>query len=138
MPTYEYACDACGHKFEEFQSIKAKPTVVCPVCKKRKVKRLISAGGGFIFKGSGFYITDYRSEGYKAAAKNDASGASAASPTVSGGKSDAGPKTDGGKKEGGGVKTEAPKSEAKPAAAAPAAPSPPSKASSSAAKKSGK
>jgi len=72
MPTYEYACSACGHRFEEFQSIKAKPTVVCPKCKKRKVKRLISAGGGFIFKGSGFYITDYRSDKYKEAAKNDA------------------------------------------------------------------
>ena len=71
MPTYEYECSACGHQFEEFQSIKAKPTVVCPKCKKRKVKRLISAGGGFIFKGSGFYITDYRSDKYKEAAKND-------------------------------------------------------------------
>jgi len=72
MPTYEYACEACGHKFEEFQSIKAKPTTICPVCRKRKVKRLISAGAGFIFKGSGFYITDYRSDSYKDAAKNDA------------------------------------------------------------------
>jgi putative FmdB family regulatory protein len=71
MPTYEYECSACGHRFEEFQSIKAKPTVVCPKCKKRKVKRLISAGAGFIFKGSGFYETDYRSEGYKAEAKAD-------------------------------------------------------------------
>jgi len=71
MPTYEYACDACGHKFEEFQSIKAKPTTVCPKCKKKKVKRLISGGAGFIFKGSGFYETDYRSEAYKAAAKSD-------------------------------------------------------------------
>jgi putative FmdB family regulatory protein len=71
MPTYEYECSACGHRFEEFQSIKAKPTVVCPKCKKRKVKRLISAGGGFIFKGSGFYITDYRSDSYKESAKKD-------------------------------------------------------------------
>lgn len=71
MPTYEYECQACGHKFEEFQSIKAKPTVVCPKCKKRKVKRLVSGGAGFIFKGSGFYETDYRSDAYKAAAKND-------------------------------------------------------------------
>ena len=71
MPTYEYACEACGHKFEEFQSIKAKPTTRCPVCKKKKVKRLISGGAGFLFKGSGFYITDYRSDSYKAAAKSD-------------------------------------------------------------------
>ncbi len=71
MPTYEYACSACGHQFEEFQSIKAKPVVVCPKCKKRKVKRLISSGAGFIFKGSGFYTTDYRSDSYKASAKSD-------------------------------------------------------------------
>jgi putative FmdB family regulatory protein len=77
MPTYEYACQACDHKFEEFQSIMAKPTVVCPKCGKRKVKRLISAGAGFIFKGSGFYITDYRSDAYKSSAKAD--GKSAAS-----------------------------------------------------------
>ena len=74
MPTYEYACDACRHKFEEFQSIKAAPIAVCPACGKKKVKRLISAGAGFIFKGSGFYITDYRSESYKAAAKSEAGG----------------------------------------------------------------
>lgn len=71
MPTYEYACAACGHKFEEFQSITAKPITKCPVCKKKKVQRLISAGAGFIFKGSGFYQTDYRSEAYKTAAKAD-------------------------------------------------------------------
>ena len=71
MPTYEYQCAACGHKFEEFQSMSAKPITVCPACKKRKVKRLISGGSGFIFKGSGFYITDYRSDGYKSDAKKD-------------------------------------------------------------------
>ncbi len=87
MPTYEYACDACGHHFEEFQSIKAKPTTVCPKCKKKKVKRLISGGAGFLFKGSGFYITDYRSDSYKAAAKSDS--APAATPT----KTDASPST---------------------------------------------
>ena len=79
MPTYEYACEACGHRFEEFQSIKAKPLTTCPVCKKKKVKRLISAGAGFIFKGSGFYITDYRSDSYKDAAKKDSSASSPAS-----------------------------------------------------------
>lgn len=71
MPTYEYACQACGHKFEEFQSITAKPIRKCPKCSKLKVQRLISAGAGVIFKGSGFYETDYRSESYKSAAKAD-------------------------------------------------------------------
>ncbi|MCG3180713.1 MAG: hypothetical protein BIFFINMI_03076 [Phycisphaerae bacterium] len=71
MPTYEYKCDACGHEFELFQSIKANPVRKCPRCGKLKVKRLISAGGGLIFKGSGFYITDYRSDGYKQAAGKD-------------------------------------------------------------------
>ena len=73
MPTYEYACSACGHTFEEFQSIKSKPTIVCPKCKKREVKRLISGGAGFLFKGSGFYSTDYRKPGYTEAAKKDSS-----------------------------------------------------------------
>lgn len=59
MPTYEYKCMHCGHKFEEFQSITAKHLEKCPECKK-KVKRLIGSGGGLIFKGSGFYATDYR------------------------------------------------------------------------------
>lgn len=80
MPTYEYACAACGHKFEEFQSIKAEPIKKCPQCKKNKVQRLISAGAGFIFKGSGFYETDYRSEAYKTAAKSDGSSATPATP----------------------------------------------------------
>jgi putative FmdB family regulatory protein len=59
MPTYEYECEACHHHFEEFQSMTEKPLQKCPKCGK-KVKRLISAGAGFIFKGSGFYITDYK------------------------------------------------------------------------------
>lgn len=65
MPTYEYRCHACDHKWDEFQSIKAEPTKKCPKCKKAKAERIISAGGGIIFKGSGFYQTDYRSENYK-------------------------------------------------------------------------
>jgi putative FmdB family regulatory protein len=71
MPTYEYVCDACEHNFEEFQSITSEPIKVCPVCKKKKVRRLISAGAGIIFKGTGFYCTDYRDQGYKTAAKAD-------------------------------------------------------------------
>lgn len=71
MPTYDYECSACGHKFEQFQSITAAPLKKCPECGKSKVKRLIGTGAGIIFKGSGFYITDYRSDSYKAAAKAD-------------------------------------------------------------------
>lgn len=73
MPTYEYECHKCGHQFEAFQSIAAEPLTECPQkgCKGR-VRRLISGGGGLLFKGSGFYITDYRSDSYKKAAKADA------------------------------------------------------------------
>ena len=76
MPTYEYECKACGHGFEVFQSITAKPIKKCPACGKSSSKRLIGAGASIIFKGSGFYQTDYRSEGYKKAAKADADAAS--------------------------------------------------------------
>ena len=71
MPTYEYACTACDHEFEAFHSITADPIRLCPECGEEKVERLISGGAGLIFEGSGFYITDYRSEGYKEAAKKD-------------------------------------------------------------------
>jgi putative FmdB family regulatory protein len=71
VPTYEYECDACGKRFEEFQSITAAPIRKCPMCGKRKVRRLIGAGAGIIFKGSGFYQTDYRSESYKSAAAKE-------------------------------------------------------------------
>ena len=65
MPTYEYLCDNCGHGFEEFQSIKARPLKKCPSCSKPRLNRLLGTGGGIIFKGSGFYQTDYRSESYR-------------------------------------------------------------------------
>jgi putative FmdB family regulatory protein len=78
MPTYEYVCEKCGHQFDFFQSIKDDPLKTCPKEKcamkrwgKGKVTKSISAGAGLIFKGSGFYITDYRSENYKQAAKKD-------------------------------------------------------------------
>ena len=64
MPTYEYKCEECGYLFEEFQSMSADPLEICPKCNGH-VHRLISSGNGFLFKGSGFYITDYRSENYK-------------------------------------------------------------------------
>ena len=94
MPTYEYECEKCGHHFEKFQPITTAPLTVCPenLCARKrwgkgKVTRAISTGGGLIFKGSGFYTTDYRSEAYKAAAKND-TGSTAT--TDSGAKNDAG------------------------------------------------
>lgn len=83
MPTYEYKCEACGHGFERFQPITSAPVKKCPECGKNKVRRLIGTGAGLIFKGSGFYITDYRSEGYKSAEKSDSSAGS----TNSGGES---------------------------------------------------
>ena len=84
MPTYEYECPKCGKTFEVFQSMKDEPLKTCPDKKcKGKVKRLIGTGAGLIFKGSGFYITDYRSEGYKQAAKKDSTTSSSASTSKS-------------------------------------------------------
>ena len=84
MPTYEYVCEKCGHRFDKFQPISAAPLTICPKeqCAQRrwgkgKVKRTIGAGAGLIFKGSGFYATDYRSEKYKEAAKKESSTATA-------------------------------------------------------------
>jgi putative FmdB family regulatory protein len=83
MPTYEYICAKCKHHFDTVQSIAAKALTVCPkdLCPKKpwgkgKVKRAMSGGAGLIFKGSGFYITDYRSDKYKAAASKDTGGSS--------------------------------------------------------------
>jgi putative FmdB family regulatory protein len=110
MPTYEYACKACNYKFEEFQSITAAPIKKCPKCGKLKVQRLISAGAGVIFKGSGFYETDYRSESYKSAAKADSTPAKSESKLET--KSDAPAKTESKPAES----KPAAKSESKPAA----------------------
>jgi putative FmdB family regulatory protein len=71
MPTYDYRCQACDHEFEKFQPITASPIRKCPVCGERKVKRLIGTGAGILFKGSGFYQTDYRSDSYREAAESD-------------------------------------------------------------------
>ena len=65
MPTYEYVCPPCGHEFEKFQSMMDEPVKVCPKCRKRQVKRKIGMGAGVIFKGSGFYETDYKQAGRK-------------------------------------------------------------------------
>ena len=75
MPTYEYECQKCHHRFELFQRITESPKKTCPECKGR-VKRLLGTGAGLLFKGSGFYITDYRKPGYKQAAKKDSAGGS--------------------------------------------------------------
>lgn len=71
MPTYDYICDACKHEFEAFESIMADSQTLCPQCHETKLRRKISGGAAILFKGSGFYQTDYRSESYKTAAKAD-------------------------------------------------------------------
>lgn len=71
MPTYEYHCDACEHNFDEFQSMMDKPLKKCPKCKKQKLRRIFGTGAAILFKGSGFYCTDYRSDSYTAGAKAD-------------------------------------------------------------------
>lgn len=88
MPTYDYACDACGHRFERYQSITDDPLNVCPECGKRKLNRLLGPGGGIIFKGAGFYQTDYRSESYKKAAEAEKSGGKPADKSESAAASD--------------------------------------------------
>jgi putative FmdB family regulatory protein len=79
MPTYDYECDACGHRFELFQSISADPERKCPECKKLKLRRLIGTGAAVVFKGSGFYQTDYRSDSYKKSAAADSGSSSSSS-----------------------------------------------------------
>ncbi len=71
MPTYDYVCDSCDYRFELFQSITESAKRKCPKCKKSRLRRLIGTGAGILFKGSGFYVTDYRSESYKKAAEAD-------------------------------------------------------------------
>jgi len=97
MPTYEYLCEKCGHEFEKFQSMVEKPLTTCPkdLCGlkswgKGKVRKLISTGAGLLFKGSGFYITDYRRESYKEAAKKE-SGATSGGDSKSAATGDAKP-----------------------------------------------
>src|SRR5437870_10972334 len=97
MPTYDYKCNACGHRFEKFQPMSAAPIKKCPKCGKMKVQRLIGTGAGLIFKGSGFYITDYRDSGYKDKAKAESGSSDGKAET----KSES--------------KTETPKTESKPA-----------------------
>ncbi len=83
MPTYDYVCDACGHEFEAFESIKADPQTICPECAKAQLRRKIGPGAAILFKGSGFYQTDYRSESYKKQAKADQASESSSKPSES-------------------------------------------------------
>lgn len=85
MPTYEYACTKCGHRFEVFHSISDDTPRRCPKC-RAKAKRVPAGGAGILFKGSGFYITDYRSESYKKAAKKDKGGDSGSGGSSGGSK----------------------------------------------------
>jgi putative FmdB family regulatory protein len=100
MPTYDYVCDACEHEFEEFQSFSEEPLTKCPKCGRKKLRRLFGTGAAVLFKGSGFYETDYRSESYKSAAKADQEASKPAATNGTNGASD----TPAAKSEGGGKK----------------------------------
>lgn len=116
MPTYEYACQKCGHRFEQMQSITANPLKKCPECGKNALQRLLGAGAGIIFKGSGFYATDYRSDTYTQSKKKEEG--SGTSTTKDGGAT-------------GGTKTEtAAKTESKEPPIAAPAPAPPKESAS--------
>lgn len=82
MPTYDYVCNACGHALEIFQSMSEAPKKKCPQCGKSKLERRIGAGAGFLFKGAGFYLTDYRSKSYTDGQKADSTAASDAQPAA--------------------------------------------------------
>jgi putative FmdB family regulatory protein len=114
MPTYDYECDACKHTFEEFQSMSSELLKKCPVCKKKKLRRLIGTGAAILFKGSGFYQTDYRSDSYKSAAKADEKPSGDGAKSTNGA-ADASKPTDTGGKSGGETKSEskAPEKKAK-------------------------
>jgi putative FmdB family regulatory protein len=94
MPTYEYQCDACEHNFDEFQSFSDKPLKKCPKCGKPRLRRIFGTGAAILFKGSGFYQTDYRSESYKSAAKADESKTTASSEANGNSKNDSAGKTE--------------------------------------------
>jgi len=99
MPTYEYICESCGYEFEQFQSIKARPLRKCPRCGKVSLKRLIGVGAGIIFKGSGFYQTDYRSESYKKSAESEKKDTDKKETTAESGETKSSKKTEGGTKD---------------------------------------
>ena len=98
MPTYDYVCDTCGNEFDAFESIMSQPQTDCPKCKAPKLRRKIGPGAAILFKGSGFYKTDYRSDSYKSAAKAEQSSSESSSTSKNDSKSDSSksdaPKTD--------------------------------------------
>jgi len=110
MPTYEYQCDACAHQFEEMQAFSDAELTKCPKCKKKKLRRLFGTGAAVLFKGAGFYQTDYRSESYKSAAKADQESAKPATETngTNGAPAKPAAKAEGGSKKG---SSKSPKSE---------------------------
>src|SRR5439155_19825741 len=115
MPTYDYECDACKHCFEEFQSMSDEVLKKCPQCKKKKLRRLIGTGAAIIFKGSGFYQTDYRSDSYKSDAKADTKPDAKpdVKPDGGGGKSEPSKPADKGGKSSGEAKSESKPAEKK-------------------------
>jgi putative FmdB family regulatory protein len=89
MPTYDYICDSCGHEFEAYERITADPQTECPECKLPRLRRKIGPGAAILFKGSGFYQTDYRSDSYKKAAEADKTSSEPAKSTTESTKSEA-------------------------------------------------
>ena len=109
MPTYDYECDACDHKFELYQSIMADPEKKCPKCKKMKLRRLIGTGAAVVFKGTGFYQTDYRSDSYKKSAASDSKSSSESKSDSKGAESKSETKSESSSSESKSADTSAPK-----------------------------